>query len=78
MMALGILSVGLKLRSTTAPVITFLILVRTKGRALAGLHVLEINDVPDATVPFDRNALFEIASGNHSVFPPFVLLHNIS
>lgn len=37
MMALGILSVGLKERSTTAPVITFLILVRTKAAPLPGL-----------------------------------------
>ena len=41
-----------------------------ESRALAGLHVLEVNDVPHAAVPFNSNALLEIASSNHFFIPP--------
>ena len=43
-----------------------------EGSALAGLHVLEVNDVPHAAVPFNSNALTEIASSNHNVYPPLI------
>ena len=33
--------------------------------AFAGLHVLEVNDRPDAAIPFHRKAFFEIASCYH-------------
>ena len=43
-----------------------------EGSALAGLDVLEVNDVPHTAVPLDGNTLTEIASSNHESIPPLI------
>ena len=59
------MSVGLNVLSTTAPVMTFLQLGADESRALAGLYMLELNDLKHVAVHLKRNAVFEISCYYH-------------
>ena len=64
------LAVGLKEVSVTAPVIDVAHLGADKRRALAGLDVLELDDLIDLAVHLKGLAVSEITGGNgcHSFF----------
>ena len=69
MCAVGYLSVGLKVLSRTAPVMTFFAagddiahLDADKGGTFAGLDMLKICNAPNLSVYFNGNAFSEIAS----------------
>ncbi len=60
-------------RSTTEPDSSAFSLVRTKGAALAGLDVLELDDPPDGAIDLDVHTVAELVRGDdigHHPPPP--------
>ena len=64
-LAVSTLVPALKVLSTFLPDSTLRSLVRHEGRALAGLHVLELDDGPELTLDLEDHAVLEVVGGCH-------------
>ena len=77
-MACSTFSPARKVRSTTAPVRTFLQRGAHEGAALAGLHVLELDDLEEAVVEVEGHAVLEVVGGDRWPFGAFVRVRDRS
>ena len=69
-LAVSTLVPALKVLSTVLPDSTFFSLVRTNGRTLAGLDVLELDDRPELAVDVENHAVLQVVRGCHTRVQP--------